>query len=60
MQKKHEYHSVLLQIKKGRRNVPVDTYTTPGFAEEYLGTKDNRTELGDLILRSFRERFEGM
>ena len=48
LHEKHDYHAILIYAKKGQNNMVFDSYTTPGFAEEFIGAKGGRTEYGDL------------
>ena len=52
---KVDQHAIVIYIKKGNRNITTDSFSTP---EDFFGTKDNRTECGQLILQSFRQAFE--
>ena len=59
LHKKCGLNAVVLYINKGKRNITFDSYATPGFAEEFLGSKEQSSECGELISRVFRERFVG-
>ena len=42
------------------RNIVSDSYATPGFADQFLGTKDNPSTSGSLIMEALRGSFQGV
>ncbi|XP_057298811.1 uncharacterized protein LOC130629572 isoform X2 [Hydractinia symbiolongicarpus] len=58
LNEQHGYHSVLFMIKKGTKNITCDSYATPGFAEEFLGPRENRTPNGSIIIRTIKDCFQ--
>ena len=59
LQKKHGYDSIVFYAKRGTRNFVFDQYATPGFAQEFLGIKDNPTESGKLIKSPIERSYQG-
>ena len=59
LHEKHDYHAILIYAKKGKKTMVFDSYTTPGFAEEFIGVKGGRTESGDLIMNAVQTSFSG-
>lgn len=47
----------MVYIKKGKKRLTTDLYSTPGFATELLGDKNDRTKLGALLINTMKEQF---
>jgi len=54
---KQDIHAFVVYIKKGK-NTTMDSYSTPGFASDFLGTKEKLTDNGELLLKLFKQEFE--
>ena len=54
LNQKENVHSFIFYIKKGERNISLDTFATPGFALELMGSRENLTEVGESIANVMR------
>ena len=59
LHEKDNQQAVVMYIKKGSKNITCDSFCTPGFAENFFGTREDRKEPGKIILELLRENFEG-
>ena len=58
---KHGYHAIVIYLKKDQNESRFlyKHYATPGFAEEYFGSDDKRTEDGENHIKIMKEKLEG-
>ena len=58
---KHGYHAIVIYLKKDKHESRFlcKHYATPGFAEEYFGSDDKRTEDGENQINIMKEKLEG-
>ena len=58
---KHGYHAIVIYLKRDQKESKFISkhYATPGFAEEYFGSEIKKTEDGEKLIRTMKEKLEG-
>ena len=58
LQEKENIHAFVFYVKKNK-NLTIDSYSTPGFATNLLGSKDSPTETRTAIEGVIKTQFLG-
>lgn len=57
LRQKHDVHAYVFYVKRKNLNITTHCFATPGFAENFVGTKENMTESGQLMIQALKESF---
>lgn len=59
LHKKEGYHCFVVYVKKGKKN-SIDTYSTPGFATQFLENDIDGIKYGAMMEEAFQTAFKGI